>query len=82
MLGKRVPANSPVTLLPFIAHRDPRFWDAPDTFRPERFIDTPASARHPFAYAPFGGGPRKCIGEQFAWTEGILLLATLARNKS
>lgn len=76
VMGFRVPANVTLTLLPYLAHHDPRFWDAPEAFRPERFLDG-AGPSHPFAYAPFGGGPRKCIGEQFALTEAQLILATL-----
>ncbi len=76
VMGFRVPAHVTLTLLPYLAHHDPRFWDAPEAFRPERFLDG-AGPSHPFAYAPFGGGPRKCIGEQFALTEAQLILATL-----
>lgn len=77
VLGYRVPASTPVTLLPYMAHHDPRFWDESEAFRPERFLDG-GGPRHPFAYLPFGGGQRKCIGEQFALTEAQLILATLA----
>jgi cytochrome P450 len=72
----RVPAGSLCLMPQLLVHRDPRWWPAPDEFRPERWLeDDPARPRH--AYFPFGGGARQCIGEQFAWTEGVLVLATL-----
>ncbi len=66
---------------PFVMHRDARFWDEPLEFRPERWEALSvkeAGARG--IYFPFGGGVRRCIGESFAWTEGILLIATIARK--
>ena len=66
---------------PFVAHRDERFWDEPDRFKPERWFETSIKdAGQKYIYFPFGGGVRRCIGEGFAWIEGILLLATLARR--
>jgi cytochrome P450 len=60
-------------------HRDARFWPDPDKFIPERWLSQSVKeASQRFIYFPFGGGVRRCIGESFAWTEGILLLATLA----
>jgi len=60
-------------------HRDPRWWEQPEVFEPERWLtETPNRPR--YAYFPFGGGPRQCIGESFAWLEGILLIATLAQR--
>jgi len=64
---------------PWLAHHDPRWWPEAERFRPERWLDPDAAAARPrFAYFPFGGGSRICIGEQFAWTETTLVLATLA----
>ncbi len=63
-----------------VAHRDPRFWHDPDRFHPERFLDDSKSSRPKFAYFPFGGGSRQCIGEGLAWMEGTLVLATILRN--
>jgi len=63
----------------WVMHRDPRYWESPEEFRPERWLADDKS-RPRFAYFPFGAGPRQCIGESFAWTEGVLLLATLARR--
>jgi cytochrome P450 len=63
----------------WVMHRDARYWESPEEFRPERWL-TDGKSRPRFAYFPFGAGPRQCIGESFAWTEGVLLLATLARR--
>ena len=67
-----------VLLSPWLMHRDPRFWPEPERFDPERWTDDAQAARPKFAYFPFGAGTRVCIGEQFAWMEGVLVLATLA----
>jgi len=76
----RVPADSIVLLSPFVTQRDPRFFSEPDQFRPERWTAEWKSSLPPFSYFPFGGGPRRCIGESFAWAEAILLLATLCQR--
>ena len=76
--GTPVTRGTMVLFEPLGVHRDPRFWDAPDAFRPERFV---GPAAHPkFAYVPFSAGRRGCIGEQFAWVEGTLILATIAQR--
>jgi cytochrome P450 len=62
----------------WVTHRDPRFWADPARFDPDRWAPGAAEGRHRFAYFPFGAGTRICIGEQFAWTEALLVLATLA----
>jgi cytochrome P450 len=69
-----------VLMSQYIMHRDPRFHPDPERFDPDRWLPEAASARPKFAYFPFGGGTRICIGEQFAWMEGVLLLATIAKN--
>ncbi len=76
-----IPERSLVLISPYITHRDPRFWDKADEFIPERWETLnikEAGQRN--IYFPFGGGIRRCIGESFAWTEGVLLLATFARK--
>ncbi len=78
--GFRVRRRSVVLMSPWLMHRDPRFWDAPSEFRPERWTPEMEAALPRFAYFPFGGGPRKCIAEGFAWMEGVLALATLGRR--
>lgn len=75
-----IPGGSMVLMSPFVVHRDPRYWDDPNTFRPSRWEDGSTDNLPKFAYFPFGGGARVCIGEHFAWMEGVLVLATLARQ--
>ncbi|MEO8041401.1 MAG: cytochrome P450 [Acidobacteriota bacterium] len=77
--GFTVPKGALVLVSPFVAGRDPRFWEHPGEFIPERWeSQSVKEAGQKNIYFPFGGGVRRCIGESFAWTEGILLLATLA----
>ena len=80
--GFRIPAGSNVFILPWLVHRDPRFFPDPLRFDPERWRTDPVrSGRIPrFAYFPFGGGPRVCIGAGFAMMETTLLLATIAQR--
>jgi cytochrome P450 len=79
--GFRVPKGSLVLASPYVIHRDPRFWENPEEFRPERWQTVSVKeAGQKFTYFPFGGGVRRCIGEGFAWTEGILLLAAIAQR--
>lgn len=75
-----VPAKSMVVLSQWATHRDPRWWPSPSSFDPSRFTAEAKAARPKFAYFPFGGGARVCIGETFAWMEGVLLLATLGQR--
>ncbi len=76
--GFRVEAGSIVLMSPWVIQRDPRWWPDPLRFDPGRWTPEMEAGLPRFAYFPFGGGPRKCIGEGFAWTEEILVLATLA----
>ncbi|MFN8453637.1 MAG: cytochrome P450 [Anaerolineae bacterium] len=80
--GYRIPAGSTVLVSQWVTHRHPAYWAEPEQFRPERFDPAaPATKDRPrYAYFPFGGGPRLCIGEPFAWMEGALLIATLAQR--
>jgi cytochrome P450 len=75
-----IPAKSILLMSPWVVHRDPRWWPEPESFRPERWSPDAADKRPKFAYFPFGGGTRVCIGERFAWAEGVLVLATLAQR--
>lgn len=80
--GYHLPAGSVLLLSPWVVHRDPQWWPEPDTFHPERWLSRPDTPpRHRFAYFPFGGGPRQCIGNEFADLEGILVLATVLRQR-
>ena len=79
--GHSIPKGALVLVSPFVAGRDRRFWDDPEKFLPERwFSQSVKEATQKNIYFPFGGGIRRCIGEGFAWTEGILLLAAFARR--
>jgi cytochrome P450 len=78
--GFVVPAGTVLALSPFVIQRDARFWPDPLRFRPERFTADAKAERPRFAYFPFGGGARSCIGEGFAWMEGVLLLATIGQR--
>ena len=69
-----------VSLSPYVTHRNPKLWDEPERFDPERFAPERAAGRPKFAYFPFGGGPRVCIGNGFALMEARILLASLARR--
>jgi enediyne biosynthesis protein E7 len=75
--GYTIPRGAYVLLFPATTHRHPDFWEQPDVFDPERFAPSRSDGRHRFAYFPFGGGPRLCIGNQFALTEAQLILATI-----
>jgi cytochrome P450 len=78
--GYYVPPQSVITLSPYLTHRHPQFWDNPEHFDPERFTPERKAERPRYAYMPFGGGPRQCIGNNFAMSEAILILATIARQ--
>ena len=73
-----IPARSILLMSPYVVHRDARWFPEPDQFRPERWAEP--DDRPKFSYFPFGGGTRVCIGERFAWMEGVLLLATVAQR--
>jgi len=75
-----VPRKSLVLVSQWITHRHPDWWPEPDCFDPSRFTPEAKAARPKMAYFPFGAGPRICIGEGFAWMEGVLLLATIAQK--
>ena len=78
--GVRMPAGTVVTLSPYVTHRNPDFWEAPERFDPERFSPGRSAGRPEYAYFPFGGGPRGCVGNQFAMLEAQLVLATVAQK--
>jgi cytochrome P450 len=78
--GYRVPGGSGVAVSMYVTHRHPDVWDRPERFEPDRFTAERVAARHPFAYFPFGGGPRACVGKQFAMLEGQMILAMLVQR--
>lgn len=75
-----VPEGSIIMMSQWVVHHDPRYYPDPFRFDPERWTPEAQAARPKFAYFPFGAGPRMCIGDQFAWIEGIVLLATLGQQ--
>jgi cytochrome P450 len=75
-----VPAGTFVLVSPYVTHRHPGLWDEPDRFDPRRFLDGRSDRLPKFAYLPFGGGQRFCIGSNFAMMESTLLLATIAQR--
>src|SRR5258708_31688021 len=80
-LGKfTFPAGSFIFISQYLMQRDARFFSDPDHFDPERWTPEAAAQRPRYSYFPFGGGPRQCIGEGFAWAVGLLVLASLAQH--
>jgi cytochrome P450 len=78
--GYRVPRKTNLIICSFVTHRHPAFWEEPERFDPERFSPQRSEGRPSFAYLPFGGGPRICIGNAFAMTEAQLVVATIAQR--
>ncbi|HEX4512079.1 MAG TPA: cytochrome P450 [Polyangiaceae bacterium] len=76
--GFRVPRGTLVFVSPFVTHRHPDLWENPEGFDPERFTPEREAARPRYAYYPFGGGPRFCIGQGFAQSEAVIILSELA----
>jgi cytochrome P450 len=78
--GYHIPKRGMVMISPYTLHRHPAFWEQPEVFDPERFTPERSASRPRFAYLPFGGGPRQCIGNTFALTEAQLVLAIVAQR--
>ncbi|RAG85108.1 cytochrome P450 [Streptacidiphilus pinicola] len=92
--GHRIPKDTFVGIIPYVVHRDPTWWPQPELFAPQRWLEHPPPdgsadeltghavrpGRPRFAYVPFGGGPRQCIGNTFTRMEGVMALATLGRH--
>jgi cytochrome P450 len=78
--GIEIPARSICIMSPYVMQRDARYYPDPERFDPERWTPERRDARPKFSYFPFGGGARVCIGERFAWMEGVLLLASIAQK--
>jgi cytochrome P450 len=80
LCGYPIPAGMTLAITPYVTHRHPQFWEAPETFDPERFSPPLIEARPRYAYIPFGGGPRQCIGISFAVLEMQLVLPMLLQH--
>jgi cytochrome P450 len=78
--GFTVPKRAMITICPWVTYRHAAFWPDPERFDPERFAPEQVAARRRFAYIPFGGGPRLCIGNEFALMEAQLVLAMAVRR--
>jgi cytochrome P450 len=78
--GYLIPAKSPVIMSQWVMHRDPRYYDQPTQFQPDRWLDERYKTAPRFSYFPFAGGPRICIGASFATIEAALVLATIAQQ--
>ena len=78
--GQHIPRGSHLIASQLVVHHDPRWWPNPTHFDPSRFTEAAKQTRPKFSYFPFGGGARYCIGEGFAWTEGVLMLATVLQR--
>jgi cytochrome P450 len=77
--GYFIPKGSLVFVSPYVVQHHPDYWDDPEGFDPDRFAPG-RKPKHRFAYFPFGGGPRLCIGQRFALVEAVLMLAAVARR--
>lgn len=80
LAGRRFEKGAWIWIIPWVVHRDPRWYADPARFDPDRWEEARAKGLPKFAYLPFGGGPRVCIGNQFAMMEAVLMLATVARR--
>ena len=80
--GYRVPADSLLMVPQWVLHRHPGYWTEPERFDPERWTPERVRERHPYAYFPFGAGPRACIGRQFSLVEAKVILSVLLRRFS
>jgi cytochrome P450 len=78
--GYVLPASTIILMSPYVTHRHPAFWEEPERFDPDRFTPERVAVRSRYAYFPFGGGPRQCIGNTFALMEAHLILATVAQR--
>jgi cytochrome P450 len=78
--GQHIPAGSTVLVSQWVTHHDARFYDAPHQFRPERWDGLEKHSPPRYAFFPFGGGSRICIGEHFAMTEAVAILAVISRR--
>jgi len=78
--GYRITKGIFVLIIPYVTHRHPAFWEQPEAFDPDRFAPEKVAARHPYAYIPFGGGLRKCSGDELGAMAVCLALAAIVQR--
>ena len=78
--GYPIPAGTQVALMIYHIHHHPEQWRSPELFNPDRFLKRASQSRHPYAYVPLGSGQRQCIGRDFAYLEGQLILTRLLQK--
>ena len=78
--GRSIAAGSNVWVSPYVVQRDPRWYDEPDEFRPERWLDGSSASRPKLSFVAFGAGPHKCIGEELAWRELAAIVPAVVRR--
>jgi cytochrome P450 len=78
--GRKIKAKQNLLVSAYSVHRDKRYWDNPEQFDPERFTPEKKKKYHSYQYFPFGGGPRQCIGNNFAYLEMKILLSLIYKN--
>jgi len=76
----KIPAGADIFISPYLVHRHPDYWPEPESFDPDRFYRNEQTPRHAFAYLPFGGGPRRCVGDAFAAAEMQVHVAVVAQH--
>jgi cytochrome P450 len=74
--GRTIAGGTTVFVAPLVLHHTPALYPDPERFDPDRWLDD--AERDPFSYVPFGGGARRCIGEAFAWAEGVAVVSKIA----
>ena len=78
--NKNIPRGTEIGIFVYALHRNPEYWDDPDDFIPERFLDEKHARRHPYSYIPFSAGSRNCVGQKFAMLEEKIMLYHLISN--
>ncbi|WP_432061772.1 cytochrome P450 [Streptomyces sp. S1] len=78
--GVAIPAGADVVVAPWVTHRHPDYWEDPERFDPDRFTPEAEAARPRYAWFPFGGGPRACIGQHFSMLESVIALAMILQR--
>src|SRR5262249_11874740 len=78
--GYSLPVGSEIFVSPYIVHRDPRHYSSPLQFKPERWLDSSLDGIHKFAFFPFGGGPRGCVGAHLATPEMMMIMASIGQK--